>query len=161
LKSTELLAFYGAILSTIVFAWNISRAIPRIKVEIVFGLGEIEGKETDGVLISVQNPSPHTVHLVNISILYRYRNAKISELFTYPFKYRKLPRTVGWASSSLSDYNVEDGCPLALEPGKSHNVFVSETVLNEMFDDGDKNLIRAAVQDQLWRTKYSPKLEYS
>lgn len=127
MKVTEILAIYAALLSTIVFVWNIIRATPRIKVEVIFGTDKIDGEYVSGAYISVKNPSPHTVHLSNVSILYPYKKKKIFELVTHALKYRRLPLSLGWVHSSLSNYEIEDGCPLALESGKSHGILVSES----------------------------------
>jgi hypothetical protein len=162
LKVTEFLAIYAAFLSTIVFIWNIRRATPRFKVEIIFGTDKIDGEYVSGVYISAKNPSPHTIHLSNISILYPYKKINILELITHTLKYRRLPLSAGWIQPSLSNYDIDDGCPLSLEPGKSHGILVPESILEEIFKDKDceSRHIKASVQDQLWRTKYSHKFEY-
>jgi hypothetical protein len=77
MKLTELLAIYAAGLSTIVFIWNVSRTIPRFKVDIVFGVHG-RGEDIDhGIYVGVSNPSPHTVHLAGIYLLYRYKKASL------------------------------------------------------------------------------------
>jgi len=101
LKVTEILAIYAALLSIIVFIWNIRRAIPRFKVEVIFGADKIDGEYVSGAYISVKNPSPHAVNLSNISILYPYKKANIFELINHALKYKRLPRSVGWVHSSL------------------------------------------------------------
>ena len=63
-------------------------------------------------------------------------------------------------SSSLSNFDIEDGCPLSLESGKSHSVFIPKKTLDEIFEESEKREIKAVVQDQLWRNKYSSKFEY-
>ena len=160
MKITEILAIYAALLSTIVFVWNIRRAIPRYKVEVVFGTDRIDGEYVSGAYISVKNPSSHTVHLANISILYPFGKRNLFEKLKHVFKYRRLPSSVGWCHSSLSNYDIDDKCPIALEPGKSIGVLVPEDVLEKIFDDCEERLIKASVQDELWRNKYSRKFEY-
>ena len=160
MKITELLSIYAAILSTIVFIWNIARATPRIKVKTVFGIEEVEGEQVSGAYISVQNPSSHTVHLANISLLYPYTEINFKDKLVHLFKYRRLPLNVGWCNSSLSYNKVEDKCPIALEPGQSHNVFVPQNVLERIFEESTKREIKAVVQDQLWRNKCSNTLDF-
>ena len=58
------------------------------------------------------------------------------------------------------NYEIEDGCPLTLESGKSHGILVPESALEKIFEDSEKRVIKAVVQDQLWRNKYSRKFEY-
>jgi len=161
LKVTELLAIYAACLSTIVFIWNVTRAIPRVKVKIVFGTDKVEGECTSGVYISVQNPSSHTVHLSNISILLPSSKRRFIDLIAHILKYRRFPWNEGWVQSNLSNYKLENKCPLSLEAGKSHNVFIPQVVLEKIFKDSERREIKAVVQDQLWRNKYSRKFKVS
>jgi hypothetical protein len=160
LKLTELLAIYASCLSTIVFAWNISRAIPKFRVDIMFGTHSSDDDIDQGVYIGVRNPSADTVHLSGIYILYRYRDTRLIELISHFFKYRRWPRTVGWVHTSLSCFGLKDEWPLALEAGRSHKVFVSNEVLEKILADSVDRYIKAKVQDQLWRNKYSRKFFY-
>ena len=73
LKITDFLAIYGASLSTIIFIWSVLRSRPKVKVRLIPGTGENGGEFQMGVCIFVQNPSAHTVHLSNISLLYPYK----------------------------------------------------------------------------------------
>lgn len=161
MKVTEILAIYAALLSTFVFIWNIHRAIPRYKVEVVFGSDEIDGEWVHGIYISVKNPSPHSVHLSNVSILYPYKKMSLFEFITDTLKYRRFPMTLGWVHSSLSNYDIDDGCPLTLEPGKSHGILVPDSALKKISEDNEKRVIKVMVQDQLWRNKYSRKFIYT
>lgn len=75
------------------------------------------------------------------------------------WRFKRFPRHLGWANSSLSDYELEDGCPISLEAGKSLDVFIPQDTLEEIFEDSEDRKIIAAVQDQLWRTRYSKEFE--
>lgn len=160
LKLTEFLAIYAASLSTIVFAWNIRRAVPRFKVDIMFGTHGSGDDIDHGIYIGVRNPSPHTVHLAGLDLLYRYRKANFIDRLTHLLKYRRWPSSVGWVHTRLSNYDLNDECPLALESGKSHDVFVPNIILEKILSDSVDRYIKAGVQDQLWRNKYSKKFEY-
>jgi len=157
MKATELLAIYAAILSTVVFAWNVFQSRPRLKVLIVFG---IEG-QVIGAHISVQNRSPHTVHLSNISLLYRDRQPTWREWLRHAWDFRRIPRRLGWVHSSLSNYAIPDGCPVALDARNSHHVLVPEQTLQEIFRRTGNNLLIAVVQDKLWSSVYSNVYEHS
>lgn len=160
MKITEILSIYAAVLSTIVFAWNMRRAIPSFKVELIFGTEKIDGEYVSGVYISVKNPSSHAVYLANISVLYPSGKRNIFEKMKHVLKYRRLPSSAGWCYSSLSNYDIDDKCPIALEPGKPIGILVPEDVLEKIFEDCEERLIKASVQDELWRNKYSRKFEY-
>lgn len=160
MKITAFLSIYAAFLSTIVFAWNIRKAIPSYKVEIVFGIDKVDDEYVSGAYISIKNPSAHTVHLSNISILYPIGKRGLVEKIKHVFKYRRLPLAVGWCRSSLADYEIDDKCPIALEPGKSIGVLVPGKMLEKIFEHCEVRKIKASAQDELWRNKYSRKFEY-
>lgn len=160
MKITEALSIYAAILSTIVFAWNIRKTIPSYKVEILIGTDKVDDEYISGLYISVNNPSAHTVHLSNISVLYPHGERNLSEKLKHIFRYRRLPFNVGWCSSSLSNYEIDDKCPIALESGKSIGILVPETVLESIFENCDERLLKASAQDELWRNRYSNEIEY-
>lgn len=157
---TKILAIYAAFLSTAVFAWNVSRARPKIRVKLIFTVEQVEGEYVHGVRVAVQNPSQHTVHLSNISLLYPWRRPKAKDYLEHIFRFRRWPGRMGWVHTSLSNYDIEDGCPVALEPGTSHSVLVPEGKLEKLLVDARKRRFSAVVQDALWRNKYSPTFEY-
>ncbi len=157
MKATEWLAIYAAMLSTIIFAWNIFQSRPRLKVMIVVGVED----HGIGAHISVQNRSSHTIHLANISIMYRDRKPTLKEWFYHAWEYKRIPRRLGWVYSSLSNHGIPDGCPLALEARNSHHVFVPEEVLEGVFQGASERRIIAVVQDKIWNSVYSNLFEYS
>lgn len=65
MKITDYLAIYAAVLSTLVFAWNVAQSRPRFRVDLVHGLETLNGKTEDGVYIIVRNVSNHDIHLAN------------------------------------------------------------------------------------------------
>lgn len=160
LKLTEILAIYAACLSTIVLIWNIAKGIPRFRVDLMRGSQETEGGFDLGVYVLVKNPSAHTIHLSNISMLYPYGIVGIKDKLIYLFKYRRFPNNVGWVSTNLSNYEINDKCPIALESGQSHDVFIPESVLENILSDCTERKFKAVVQDQLSRNKYSSELNY-
>ena len=127
----------------------------KVKVDLIFGV-EGEGDEIkSGVYLCVRNLSSHDVHLSNLSILYPYRSYGIKERFLNLWKYRRFARRLGWVSTSLSNYSIEDGCPMCLGPRKSHSVLITDDMLLNILEDAsEKNLI-GCVQDQLWKNTYS------
>ncbi len=115
------------------------------KAESILGTGMSQnlsrGRRHAWAYISVKNPSSHTVHLANISILYPFGKRNLFEKLKHALKYRRLPSFVGWCHSSLSNYDIDDKCPIALEPGTSIGVFVPEDVLEKIFEDCEERLI--------------------
>ena len=157
MKITDYLAIYAAILSTLVFFWNVLQSRPRVRIDLIFGIEGTGDAVKSGVYIFVRNLSSHDVHLSNISILYPYRIASLKERFAHVWRFRRLPRRLGWVHSSLSNYSLESGCPVSLEARKSHQVFIPQRVLEDMLAEANDRAIMASVQDQLWNTVYSGK----
>lgn len=159
MKITDYLATYAAILSTLIFFWNVVQSRPRVRVDLIFGIAGTGDTLTSGVYIVVRNLSSHDVHLSNISILYPYKTVSLKERFSHMWRFRRLPRRLGWVHSTLSNYSLESGCPVCLDARKSHQVFIPETVLENILIEANDRAIIASVQDQLWNNVYSIKFE--
>lgn len=155
MKITELLAIYAACLSTIVFFWNTQRATSRVKIELIFGLEQIKGESVAGIYVSVKNPSAQTVHLARISPLYPSTMPNFFEKIAHIFKYRQFPSGLGWVHTSFSYFDIDDGCPLSLEPGKSHHIFIPQNTVEKILEATELKELKAVVQGELWRDKYS------
>lgn len=157
MKLPEILTVYASILSTIVFIWNIHKAKPNFKITVVFGCKMIDSELVEGAYISVKNPSSRVVHLTNISLLYPHK-MRLFEIFLHVLKYKRMNLNMGWVYSNLSNYEIDDGCPLALEPGRAHGILIPKKTLEEIFEDSNKKEIKASAQDQLWRNRVSKKI---
>ena len=157
---TEVLAIYAACLSTVVFIWNITQSKPKIKVSIIFSIDTVEGVNKSGISIFVQNRSSNKVHISSVSILYRYKKTSTKDLLGHLWKFKQIPRRIGWIHSRLSNYEINDGCPISLEGRSTHRIFVPEERLDEIFKDSTDRYIMAVAQDQLWNNRYSEKFHY-
>lgn len=155
MKFTDYLAIYAAVLSTVVFFWNIRQSRPRIKVDLIFGIEGSGENMTSGVYVFVRNVSSHDVHLTNIDILYRYTTPKLVQRISHMWRFKTWPRRLGWVHSSLSNFAIESGCPVTLEANKSHKVFIPDPIVEEMLEKGIYRSLMAGVQDELWRNVYS------
>lgn len=160
IEISKLLSIYAACLSTIVFVWNMQKAIPRYKVDLIAGVTGEDDNLEHGIYVSIKNPSPHIIHLANVQMLYPIRNEGLLEKVKFILKHQRLPKTVGWCHTSLTYYGVNDGCPIALESGKSHAVFVPNKAIEEILEDAIERKVKAVVQDQLSRNKYSKSFDY-
>ena len=76
-KVTDYIAIYAAVLSTLVFLWNVLSARPKITVTLVLGANRLDEDFQSGVGLNIQNPSPHTVHVTSVSILYPFRRVTL------------------------------------------------------------------------------------
>ena len=159
MKITDYLAIYAAILSTLIFAWNVLQSRPRVRVDLIFGIEGTDEALKSGVYVVVRNLSSHDVHLSSISILYPYGIASLKERFAHVWRFKRLPRRLGWVHSSLSNYSVESGCPVCLEARKSHRVFIPQPALEAILAEVNDRTIMACVQDQLWNNVYSGKFK--
>lgn len=149
---TDWIAVYGAFLATFVFIRDYLRTRSKIKVIIVYGV--------DGIVVSVQNLSASTAHITNLSFLYPLKSASVGGYLKHVWKYRTIPRTLGWCHSSFTNLGINDGCPLQIESEKSHVIEIPERVLDKMFEDASSRTLKVVVQDGLWRHTYSSKFRY-
>jgi hypothetical protein len=157
MEITDGLAIYAAILSTAVLALDVVRASPKVKTRLVFGLHPNLGA---GVYISVQNKSSHTVHLAAVSALYQSSHASLFGKIRFFLKNKRLPTTLGWVHSSLKYYDTPDFCPVAIEPGNAHQIFLPEEKIESILRDSVSRDLMASSQDMLWRNSYSNILNY-
>lgn len=160
MRLTDLLAIYGASLSTATAAWNYFRTRPQIRVLLIFALETVEGESQTGIGISVQNISSQPVHIANVSFLYPYRRSTFRDKLEHIIRFKRIPRNDGWCHSSLSLNGIEDGCPVSIEPSKSHWIFVRNEVLDGLLEGAQSRRVKAVVQDALWRNRYSKAFEY-
>jgi hypothetical protein len=149
MRPTDFLAIYGAGLSTAVAFWNYSRAKPEVCVVLTFALERVAGELQSGIGISVQNISNQTVHIAHVSFLCPFRQSSFMDKLKYLVEFRQVPQNNGWCHSSLSSRGVEDGCPVSIESGKSHWIFVRFEILDELLKDAVSPRVKAVVQDAL------------
>lgn len=161
LKITDYLAIYAAILSSVVFLWNVIQSSPRFKVDLLFGVDTVEGMTKSGVSVVIRNTSSHDIHLAAIGILYPYRRVSTKERLLHLWRYKRWPHRAGWCQTNLSNYSIRDGCPMCLEARKSHHVLVPKEVVEKILSDAAQGNFIATVQDQLWNNVYSRPFKWS
>ncbi|WP_447753249.1 hypothetical protein [Sphingopyxis fribergensis] len=160
MELTDYLAIYGALLSTLVFAWNAIKARPTIKVRLVHSVNNAGGEVDHGVHVSIQNPSSHTVHISRASFVVPSGKASVIDKLKHVWRYRRLPSHVGWVHASMSLYGVDDRCPLSIEPGMSVGIEVPGRALRQLMLRSTEPVLKIQVQDALWRNIYSAKFAW-
>ncbi|KZN30042.1 hypothetical protein N480_03600 [Pseudoalteromonas luteoviolacea S2607] len=160
MKITEILAIYAACLSTLVFVWNIAKATPKFKVDLLHGIEEKDGEYVEGIYVIVRNHSSHKIHLAGLVLLYQSEKQSILKKLLHFIKYRNWSNSLGWVHCYPSSYGVEHNFPVELEAFQSHELFIPNSVVDEVLEKGINRKIKAKAQDQLWRNKYSKALEY-
>ena len=150
MKLIEFLAIYGASLSTVVFFWNFIHSRPKYKVRALVSGDEADPTRFAGAQILVQNKSTKVVHKSEITVFYPYKAARALDQIKDVARFRRLPLRVGWVGVCLRDYGIKDGCPIALEPGQVHQVFVPRELFNELLDRSLRREIRAFAKDRFW-----------
>jgi hypothetical protein len=158
---TDYLAIYGAALSTLVFVWTALKSLPKVKIQIIWGIEEIGEEIVSGTMIFIQNPSSKTIHVSALSILYPWRSGGLKEKLLHIVRHRRWPRHVGWVHTRAANYGIDDGCPTSIEPGQSHQVLIPDEKMEELLEDCRSRKIIASVQDQLWNNTYSKKFSIS
>jgi hypothetical protein len=160
LDLTDYLAIYGALLSTTVFVWNAAKARPKVRVRLAFAVETKDGKTESGLGVSIQNPSAHTVHITAVSFLYPYTQPTFRRRVEHVLKYKQVPWDLGWCHSSFGINDIEDGCPVSIDPGASHYVMVTQDKLELVLTDARRRILKVSVQDALWRNTKSRALAW-
>lgn len=155
MKFTEALAIYAAVLSTSVFFWNITQSRPRLRVDVLPGTQGLGPTARFGFFIIVRNVSPHPVHISTVDVLYPYTRIRLVERASHLWRFRRLPRRLGWVHDSLAHYEVDTGCPARLEARSSHRVFLPEETVERILTGATERTFIACVQDQLWNDVFS------
>ena len=160
MKLTDYLAIYAAVLSTAVFVWNVVQARPRLRVDVIFGIEEIDGVVQGGVCLCVRNVSSKEVHLAQLSVLYPYKAATLKARLSYLCKFRRLPTRENWIHTSLKYYAVETGCPVSIDARKSHQIFLPAETVETILAKAYEPKLMACAQDALWKNVYSRPYEW-
>lgn len=158
---TDYLAIYGAILSTAVFVWNALRTTPRFKLRIAYAADGRGKKVRSGIGVSIQNPSSQPVHINGLSFLYPYRRVGLIDRIRDAIRFKNIFLRSGWCYASFSLYETSCGCPVTVEPGKSHYVFVPEEALKRVLRSAIRRSLRVVAQDALYRNSESPIFDYA
>ncbi|WP_285310333.1 hypothetical protein [Stenotrophomonas maltophilia group sp. Smal32] len=151
MKITEILAVYGAVLSSLTFLWTVARARPSVKVDLLYG---IEGTAS-GVCVIVRNKSAHPVRLIAISLLYERRKRTMRQRVWQALRYRDFSRYLGWVSWSPILAGLDTGCPVTIEPNDAYRFLVPLELAEKLIAKSSSNCIAASVQDALWNNYYS------
>lgn len=157
---TDVLALYGASLSTIIAAWNYRNTRPQVRVRLVFALETIQGEPQHGIGISIQNVSARTVHISNVSFLFPFGKSTFRDKLKHVIRFKRIPHNDGWCYNNLSLHGIDDGCPTSIEPGKAHWILVRHEALVGLLEGAQWPRVKAVVQDALWRNTYSKAFEY-
>jgi hypothetical protein len=158
---TDYLAIYAAVLSSVVFIWNVLQSRPRLIVDLIFSVETVDSVITSGVSVVVRNTSSHDIHLGAIGLLYHYRKIGAKEWLLHFWRYKRWPKRVGWCHTSLSNYAIKDGCPMCLEARNSNHIFVPKEVVEKILSEAIQDDLIATVQDQLWNNVYSKPFKWT
>jgi hypothetical protein len=151
LKATDYVAIYAAVLSTLVFVWNIRNSWPRVIVELIWGIQERE----PGVYIYIKNPSKQAVNIHAVWFLVPFRRVTITDRLKHVWRFRRLPRYMDWVHTDLSFCDITTGLPTSIAPRTSHHIFIQEEKIREILKRNGSTRFAAGVQDALSRNKYS------
>lgn len=87
--------------------------------------------------------------------MYEYRKPSLWDRLRHIWTYKSLPHRLGWVTSALGPFAVQNDFPLTLGGRKAHHIFISEAQFNEMLKASPLGRLRAVIQDQLWTNYYS------
>lgn len=160
MKNTDWLAIYASILSTLIFCWNIIQSKPKIKVDIVFGIGAYGVEHISGAYVIVRNLSSVELPIGNVSLLFPAIQTTFKHWISHIWQFKRRPKNLGWCYSNLSNYLIDSGCPINLGPRQSHKIFIADPILEQIFAKATERSLIACVQDQLWNEFFSSPFHY-
>lgn len=149
LNITEVLAAYGALLSTFVFVWSVLSTRRRLRVLVMYGTDMVNGEHKTGVSVIIQNPSSSTVHVSAISILYPWKKTNTLQVIAKSIRYRRWFSTYGWVYCQPNLYNIADGCPISIGPGHAHRFLIPLDAVENIVNKAHSRKLLIIAQDQL------------
>lgn len=157
LELTKYLSIYAAVLSTIVFLWNVRQARSTFRVRLAFAFDHFEGETVPGLLVDIQNPSSHAVHLVEVSFLTRFMSGtRLKSILSFFRSCDPLSLSSG-IEMRFPPSLVDSRFPASVPPGASHTIFVPCITIEKHLVGLDDRRIQVAIRDALGRRRYSPK----
>jgi hypothetical protein len=149
------LAIYGAVLSTLVFVWNVLRAGGRLRVSLIFGIETpADSGVVSGLYITIANHSGAPVYVTYAGILWPHRKVTVWHRLAHLARYHNGWRTVGWVHSDTPK-GVDTALPTIVEPGQAHKVFLPHEAFATGLGGWRCDRLRAYAQDALGRNFYS------
>lgn len=154
---TDYIAIYAAIVSTFVFLWNIRNEKSQIKVEIMYGAEEVDGKFYTGIYIIIKNLSQHKIYLNALSLAYMYKKISIRYWIEHFLEFRNLRKYIHWCHGPNLFYeDTNTDIPISIEPRSSISKFVPDNIVKEFLNDSVNDKLVAEVQTALGKSIYSP-----
>ena len=152
-KGLDLVAVYGAVLSTALAGWTLWRTKQRITVEAMPSYGRLhDGQDCNGYVLIVRNVSSVAVQIVDLGMAFPGRRVTFLERLEFAWRYRKL-RYVGWTYQGNPD-----GLPVTIPGGHSHRVILSGALASSIRDDAKNSPAFPWVSDGLYRRVHGRRL---
>lgn len=155
MTATDWIAAYAALVSTIVFLWQLKQSRPQLKVLVVLGIEEDEV----GAWISIHNLSSHELNLKGLAILYPWASVSFKRRLMGLLATRRWATRPGWVTKPLSVY--EFAIPESVGPYNSRDLFIPEDRLRTMIQDASEPKMVVKVQDAVWKDHYSNEFHFS
>ena len=151
---TDVLATWGAGLSTLVAAREIWSARDRLKVRVHLGAGG--GGKGACAVVWVSNPGRRPVMVQYFAYAWPFQTIAFRERVRHFIRYRHYWPIIGWCRTALSSGLVEDcHLPQLLDPGHSLQIWVPFDRIGGR-DRTESTRVVFQVQDALGRNYYSP-----
>lgn len=154
---TDVLAMWGAALSTLVAGRELLMSRDKLTVQMIHGVSDELGV---CAILWISNPGKRAVMVQYAGYAWPYQKLSILKKFRHYLKYRGHWRTIGWCHTPMAS-NIFEASPLPklLEPGHSEQIWIAVDSLKQ--SAGSKpGLVVAQVQDALGRNYYSRPVQF-
>lgn len=152
MDSTDFLAWWGAILSTLVVGREYWLSRDRIKVELIAGVRDFS--EGPYVVLHIKNYSARPIMIEEVGLVWPWRDVTFVEKLKAVIKYRHRWRLIGWCYGQLPKAGEPYEIPKLVDAGHALDLWIPVEALDK---DNLKHgsLLVGYARDALDRRYYS------
>ncbi|WP_139832636.1 hypothetical protein [Pseudomonas sp. B26(2017)] len=154
MNTTDLIAIYAAVLSTLTIAYQIATTQKKFNVLVMPGVKADESEVS--VVVLLRNTGNKSVFINSLSYVYAYKKSSWWEKIKFFAKYKRNPKFHNYVHCHFSGL-LDNPLPCDIQPGHSVQVWISANNMKGIEDRSKMFAVYA--QDALGRNYYSDSLE--
>ncbi|WP_421791311.1 hypothetical protein [Hyphobacterium sp.] len=159
--ATLAIAGYAAVLSTIVFVWQIRASRPRIRLKAVYGFKKERDRSQYGVYLIVTNDSVFKITIRDMMLFVKIKPFRLSDWIKSAITLRRLPSNLNWMGMGFPEEKLQSRLPASVDAYGSVYLFIDEVLLKRVTNSSIDNKIVFEIRDDLQRTCRSNSLFFS
>lgn len=153
MRSLDPIALYGAVLSSLIFAWTLWKDRRRISLEMFASFGtRPEGGDGEGLLIIVRNHSDRSVQICDVGLAWSERDATLRERWTNAWRFQRFFR-VGWRLGGFP-LAGQGPMPITIEGWQSARIWAAGEKALELRELARSRPVAPWVVDGHWKRRF-------